>query len=148
MQTLALEKKRIGAAEQRSEEDNDMPKTTGKIWSGIKLWAHWNKWHWFQATAKASSQHVSPQVLEKRNQQGGSQTNHRGSLWITGHHIGTTASCKGTDEGTTPLALSFLYYRQITGAPLLHARQQFQFFTYSQVWYLEPFLTQMHDTMN
>lgn len=58
------------------------------------------------------------------------------------------ASSKGTDEGTTPLALSFLYYRQVTGAPLFHARQQLQFFTYNQVWYLEPFLTQIHDTTN
>lgn len=39
-------KERIGATRQRSEEDNDMPKKTRKIWSRIKPRANWNKWHW------------------------------------------------------------------------------------------------------
>lgn len=39
-------KERIGAAGQRSEEDNDVPMKTRKIWSGIKPRANWNKWHW------------------------------------------------------------------------------------------------------
>lgn len=57
--------------------------------------ANWNKWHWFWATVKASSQHFSKQASEVRNQHGGSQRNHRGRFWMTGHCLRMTAFCKG-----------------------------------------------------
>lgn len=94
--------RKTGAAGHRSKEDNDMPKKTRKIQSEIKPRANWNKWHLLWATAKLSSQHVSQQISGDRNQEGGSQRNNRGSLWINGHYIGI---CKDNDEGTTPSAL-------------------------------------------